>query len=427
MAARAARGVQRLPALAALRIVTAMPAEQAPRRGAVVVVLGMHRSGTSLAAKAINVLGVELGNDLWGPREEDNPTGFWEDRDVVALNKRLLERAGMAWNSLVPAQDGTWTAAPFEALKQEGVALVHERLSRYSTWGFKDPRAARVLPFWKDIFRTLGITVTYILTVRNPVNVAGSLQQRDGLPELHSHILWLEHMYWALAGTAGEKRCFVDYDELVEQPVAQLHRLARELGIDITAGITAGIAGFADGFVTDSLRHNRAAPDAGDPRAPEIAARLYSLLRDAALGKRGERALAGELEKIDRQLREWKPVCDALDQTEARLVAAGGAIVERDFWLGELRSQVTRLGEEKSEIEQIVREHGARLQDFYAQIVKLDEQKGELEVMVRARGAQLVAMNAELTEVSARLAQRDSELSRIRKHWYWRIARLFIR
>jgi hypothetical protein len=211
------------------------------------VVLGMHRSGTSLVAKATSILGVALGDNLWGPKE-DNPTGFWEDRDVVALDKALLDRAGMDWNSL-SARESSWTGADFADLKEEAMDLVRSRLADHGAWGFKDPRMCRVLPFWKDVFAALGIRPTYILTVRHPLNVAGSLRRRDGLPELHSHLLWLAHVCRALAETTGEPRCFVDYDELVEQPVPELGRLVRALGLPVTPETELAIADFSSAII----------------------------------------------------------------------------------------------------------------------------------------------------------------------------------
>lgn len=367
--------------------------------GRVVAVLGMHRSGTSLVARAVGTLGVPLGDNLWGPREEDNPTGFWEDRDVVELDKQLLGRAGVDWNSLALPEAQSWRSASFQDLKERAVALVRERLMRHGSWAFKDPRAARVLPFWTDVLREAGADASYVLTVRHPLNVAASLERRDGLPALHSHLLWIEHLCRALADTAGAQRCFVDYDELVEHPAEQLRRLARSLEIEVTPEVAAGIDGFAAGFVEDGLRHHRAAPAAADDAVPRPALRLYERLREIALGGDAHDALAGAARQAEAGLAELRPVCEALDYVERRLAGARGEIVERDYWLGELR----------------------------AQIDKLKAEKAELEGLVHERGAQLVAMNADLTDVTQRLAQREAEISRIKRHWYWHVARLIIR
>ena len=367
--------------------------------GRVVAVLGMHRSGTSLVARAVGALGVPLGDNLWGPREEDNPTGFWEDRDVVELDKELLERAGVDWNSLVVPEARSWTGASFQDLKERALAVVRERLSHHGAWAFKDPRAARVLPFWVEVLRAAGADASYVLTVRHPVNVAASLGRRDGLPALHSHLLWVEHVCSALAGTAGARRCLVDYDGLVERPAEQARRLAGALGLEITPGVAAEIDGFAGSFVEDGLRHHRAAPGSADGSVPAPALALYEALRAFAAGGGAEDAVTGAAAEAEASLAAMQPVCEALDQAERRIARARDDIVERDYWLGELRKQIEQLKTEKSELEGLVRE----------------------------RGAQLVAMNAELTEVTRRLAEREAELTRIKRHWYWYVARLIIR
>ena len=63
-----------------------------------IVVLGMHRSGTSMFAEIISRLGFYTGEteELLEP-QEDNPKGFWERRDVVQLNDLILEEAGGSW------------------------------------------------------------------------------------------------------------------------------------------------------------------------------------------------------------------------------------------------------------------------------------------------------------------------------------------
>ena len=55
-----------------------------------IVVLGMHRSGTSAITKSLELLGVGLGSELH-PAGFDNPKGFWEDRDCLEINERLLK------------------------------------------------------------------------------------------------------------------------------------------------------------------------------------------------------------------------------------------------------------------------------------------------------------------------------------------------
>src|ERR1700734_2392312 len=89
------------------------PSNQEDRHepGRPVVVLGMHRSGTSVVARIINLLGLPLCRDddiLSGP---DNPTGYWESGSLVKFNDRLLKMFGGSW-VFPPAMSRNWESAP---------------------------------------------------------------------------------------------------------------------------------------------------------------------------------------------------------------------------------------------------------------------------------------------------------------------------
>lgn len=56
-----------------------------------VLVLGMHRSGTSALTRCINLLGVPLGvaDDLM-PTGEANPRGYWESASLTRVSGELV-------------------------------------------------------------------------------------------------------------------------------------------------------------------------------------------------------------------------------------------------------------------------------------------------------------------------------------------------
>lgn len=58
-----------------------------------VIVLGMHRSGTSALSRSLMALGLSLGQSLLDP-QPDNPLGYWEDREIVAINEEVLASSG---------------------------------------------------------------------------------------------------------------------------------------------------------------------------------------------------------------------------------------------------------------------------------------------------------------------------------------------
>jgi len=145
-------------------------------KGRIIVVTGMHRSGTSSITRGLQVLGVELGNNLMPPAE-DNLKGYYEDVDFNQFNIEILDHLGHDWQSLFPIAESELELAEFrESAKQ----LIKLKTNDSLYLGLKDPRAARLLPFWHSVFTDLGFTVSYILSVRNPMSILESLRKRDG-------------------------------------------------------------------------------------------------------------------------------------------------------------------------------------------------------------------------------------------------------
>src|SRR5579885_3328643 len=249
------------------------------------VVLGMHRSGTSALAGMLHHLGVALGPDL-RPPSPDNPRGDWEHAGVVDIDQRLMVGLGWAWDDLRPLPEGCETAAPARRAAGELSALLARDFAGAPLWGVKDPRLCRLLPLWRPLLAGLGARPCFILAVRHPAEVAGSLLRRDGLNAGCAAILWLRHVLEAERGSRGAARAIVHYEDLVGGAGwrAVAARLAAQFGI---AWPRTGAAAEAavDSYLAPELRHHRAPPEmplprwvaavyaalAGDdPRLPEI-------------------------------------------------------------------------------------------------------------------------------------------------------------
>ena len=195
-------------------------------RGRIVCVLGMHRSGTSVAARLMNLLGIDLGAEehLLGPRP-DNPKGFWEYGPIVDLNEEILGRLGGNWREPPPLPPGWETAAEFADLRQRARDLV-ARTFASADWGWKDPRTCLTLPFWKQILPP----VHYVICMRSPAEVAASLEKREGFPIEKSIRLWQVYTGAAIEQTAGLPRHFLFYEDLIRSHREEVSRLARFLG-----------------------------------------------------------------------------------------------------------------------------------------------------------------------------------------------------
>jgi O-antigen biosynthesis protein len=114
-------------------------------RKSIVVVLGMHRSGTSTITRALMVLGVELGHRLMPPEENINDRGFFEDVDINAINVALYRslRSRQRWHSLIPVPTGELLHQKNAVLRLQAIELLKSRLENVEYFGIKDPRPCR--------------------------------------------------------------------------------------------------------------------------------------------------------------------------------------------------------------------------------------------------------------------------------------------
>ncbi len=141
--------------------------------GPVILVIGMHRSGTSAVTRVLNLLGVELGGSLL-PRAADNVLGFWEHQEVVSIHERLFSALGRNWFDLSELPLG-WLSTPAASeAKQQLKELFTREFGGAVVWAVKDPRICRLLPLWRCALEELGVKAHALFMVRHPNEVAQS-------------------------------------------------------------------------------------------------------------------------------------------------------------------------------------------------------------------------------------------------------------
>jgi len=251
-----------------------------------VLLLGMHRSGTSAIARGLGALSVYLGNDFLDSQPE-NPTGYWEDKGIVALNERLLGALGLKWDDTSPIDSRTFERRRVRALRRDAIRYLNRTFTSTPLWGFKDPRTIRVLPFWQRTLRDCEVEDSYVVAIRNPQSVAASLFARQAMDADTAYGLWLVHMVPFFSAVIGRPFVVVDYDLLMRDPRAQLARIAHGLGVPFEPG-SVETDGFVSGFLDASLRHSLFEPDDFDDGSAvarltrDAYRRLYELAADRA-------------------------------------------------------------------------------------------------------------------------------------------------
>jgi hypothetical protein len=246
-----------------------------------VVVLGMHRSGTSLVTRLVNLLGLAVcsHDDLLVGRAR-NPRGHWESKSLLRLNDRLLAELGGSWYAppqLGPQESSYETSRLLSAHRAEALEAF-ARAHPERPWVWKDPRTCVLLPFWSEVLDT---RAAYLLITRHPFEVSDSLARRSGLTPLLSLALWERYTRQAMLGAAGRPLMACTYDAVLADPLAWCERLVSFLG---ELGVSAGpVDRDAIGaFVMDELRHSRRSWTQLEPGA-DISAEQVQLARAASV------------------------------------------------------------------------------------------------------------------------------------------------
>jgi len=264
----------------------------------IVVVLGMHRSGTSSITRALEVMGVNLGDKLIPPMK-DNEKGFWEDAELLSLNDSMLSAIGSAWHHFAPV-----TRHDVEKLRKEGyflraVKLLRQKVSHTPIFGFKDPRLAKLYPFWKEVLAHCKYQVSHVLVIRNPLSVVDSLVKRNKFPAEKCYLMWLEHVIVSWIETKGNKRLVIDFDRLIESPEQELIRMATSFGLGINS---SELETYRDKFLDENMRHAVYSPDdlSLDEACPSLVRRIYATLLEVASDR-----IPLDDEALNQQSIEW--------------------------------------------------------------------------------------------------------------------------
>lgn len=154
------------------------------RSPVIVPILGMHRSGTSMLARALQLAGLALGEPLMAP-SPDNPGGYWEHLFFVNYDEQLLSALGQSPSGLDTAQ--RLLAIPDLAgrvvITPQLLAPIQQTIatsfSGSPAWGWKDPRSVLLMPFWLRALRQLGYAdIRPVVIVRDAEPCIRSLANR---------------------------------------------------------------------------------------------------------------------------------------------------------------------------------------------------------------------------------------------------------
>ena len=397
----------------------------------VAIVLGPHRSGTSLLTAGLESLGAYLA--IRKPvSSHENPQGFFEHEAIVAFNERLLAHLGGRWDN--PLFDGLQAIVSQDPNSitpwyREAAEIFVSSFHGLKFIAIKDPRMCQLLPFWRRVLGDCGYkeeNIHYVHIARHPFEVAQSQQKRkrlnpsyyclgSGLFETVS--LWLSLSYQSLRNVDSDRNILVLYDELVDNPACQLQRLARFLGVP---GTGASVDKFCSSFVNKGLKRNLAGTADDDlvtQRFPE-AVEFYRKQRTLALKDTFSRTDVRELLDI------WSRASTQRHFIRPLIPVISSLATERLS----LMLQVDRQEEEIKRLEAVMND----IERFKAELDDVRSERDRLRVQYEAEQGARASQEAILDDVRAERERLDvgyreqldslhAEIEQILRSVSWRI------
>lgn len=374
-----------------------------------IFVLGMHRSGTSALARILNLMGAHFGDGGVGiGANDENPKGFWERRDVRLLNDAILFNAGCDWDC-VSGFDAHGVPEGMAASHREAAAEIVLELDAHRPWFVKEPRLCLVFPLWRPV-----LEMPFAIHIhRNPLEVARSMERRNGLPLKVGLALWEAYNVQALKGTRGVPRTFVSYEELMRDPlpaIASIQGLVSELG-----GYRLRVPGKRelDAFLQDGLRHQREGDAALLEFAGESQVKLYERLRAGGVPEAVE--VAADSLAVLREYEEASvDVAKRITDANARADENVALKIERAV----KRTQLDHALQGEQDARERLRETERKLGEALATSQRLDKELTVARRDVRQLGQRVRDADerqARTARANAELAGRRSELERQRE------------
>lgn len=255
-------------------------------RKSIVVVLGMHRSGTSLITKSIIELGADPGSNLMSPGE-DNPKGFWEDLDIFSLNEKILDFLYFSWNKkfhLPFNQFEYFLPLYFDKFAPQAIEILKRKLELSDVIVIKDPRISILLPFWNKVFSSFNVEIKFIFCIRNPFAVSNSIISRNHLKEKTVLDLWSFYNLLIL-NTIENDFLMVDYEKFIESSDDEIERIAQYIKLPYNS-LLPEISSFKKEYIDKNLNHFHFIEEELKKKIinyPDIFS-IYNLLKDFSSG-----------------------------------------------------------------------------------------------------------------------------------------------
>jgi hypothetical protein len=357
-----------------------------------VAIAGMHRAGTSMVARVLQICGLDLGGEAnFAPPAPDNTEGYWEDLRFVSLNDRILDAFGGAWDAPPALPDGWVRDARLDGIRREAEAIAG---GRPEPWGWKDPRTSLTAAFWRDVWPAL----RFVVCVRNPLEVAASLRARGYTSQRFGLRLWEDYHRALDAAAQGAPQIVTHYDSYFRDAAAEVER----------------VVDFAVPAATDAQRGAAVASASAGARHQRRSARGLSAAGLSSAGEAQYASLGARAGPVYAQVVE----APAAEEPEAAAPAAPARPpAERE---AELAAVLAAREEELRVALPMLRAREEELASIRPVLAARDEEIAAFHRLVAAREAEIAGQRAALLAHEQELAAARAEIRALTWWRFWR-------
>jgi hypothetical protein len=357
-------------------------------------------------------MGADLPKDLMPPKQ-DNQAGFWESKDLEKIHDEMLSAAGSSWDDW-SAFSSDWIGSDVaRGFKERLLQFLRDDFGSSKLFVIKDPRICRFIPLWLEILKNFGAKTRIVIPVRNPLEVAASLNQRNGLSPEKSYLMWLRHMLDAEHETRSLPRAIVHYDSLVKNSQKTVQTILDRAKLSFVGRSNRATLEI-DRFVSISHRHHMR--DENDLRISndviEWVHQAYSLFSRMALGSDSP-DVRRELDKVRIAFHK---VCATFGVicAETQLKALNTLETERKHFVEKLDAARVQENENENDRARLV----ATLEEKAATSARVEAHNASLSIELtavreRARAAEEAVEQHERALINARS---EAEATRTKLH-----------
>ena len=382
----------------------------------VILVLGMHRSGTSAAAGLLVKLGGAQPKTLM-PAEHGNERGYFESQALMTFHDELLASAGSSWTDWRQFDPAWYQSPTASAFQKRAMQLFEEEFEDEPLVVFKDPRVCRFVPFWLAVLAGIEARAHVVIPVRSPLEVAFSMRKRDGFSLATGALLWLRHVIDAEIATRPLPRSIFTWDQLLRDWRSVAENASTELGL-IWPRLSDATAHEIENFIGYDLVHHRvSAPElAAHPDIHEWTMSAYYAMLKLARAPQSSSALK-TLDKtrdaFNRASRLFgRTMLEDKIRTQDLLRKTAKLAEERDHWSRQHDAARAELAEALQAKEQISLESNARAREA-SDLAEQGCQREQAELALARAKSLNVQLANDLEDRTAELARAHAELGKL--------------